>query len=63
VESPLGEWTRVECICSGSRIQIKVNDTQVNEAFDVYPSAGKILLELEGFEIFFRKVELHLLQK
>jgi len=58
VESPLGEWTRVECICAGKRIQIKVNDKLINEAFDVFPSAGKILLELEGFEIFFRKVEL-----
>ena len=45
------------------RIQIKVNGTQVNEAFDVYPSAGKILLEVEGFEVFFRKVEIQPLQK
>jgi hypothetical protein len=58
VESQLGEWTRIECICAGKRIQIKVNDKLVNEAYDVFPSAGKILLELEGFEIYFRKVEL-----
>ena len=25
VESPLGEWTRVECICDGNRIQVSVN--------------------------------------
>jgi hypothetical protein len=59
VESPLGEWTRVECICAGKRITIIVNGTTVNECYDVFPSAGKILLESEGFEILFRKLELH----
>jgi hypothetical protein len=58
LESPLGDWTRVECICIDKRIEIKVNGTQVNEAFDVFPAAGKILVELEGFEIYFRKVEI-----
>jgi hypothetical protein len=61
VESPLGEWTRVECICRGPRIQIFVNGTQVNECFDAYPAAGKILLQSEGFEIYFRRFELRLL--
>ena len=59
VESPLGEWTRVECICARKRITIVVNGTTVNECYDVLPSAGKILLESEGFEILFRKLELH----
>lgn len=62
VESPLGEWTRVECICRGRRITVIVNGTTVNECYDVFPSAGKILLESEGFEILFRKFELHPLQ-
>src|SRR5439155_14429749 len=38
LESPLGEWTKVECICAGKRIRIFVNGTQVNEAYDVFPS-------------------------
>jgi Domain of Unknown Function (DUF1080) len=58
VESALGEWTRVECICSGKRITVVVNGVTVNECYNVYPSAGKILLESEGFEIHFRKFEL-----
>ncbi|MBM3995287.1 MAG: DUF1080 domain-containing protein [Planctomycetes bacterium] len=58
VESPLGEWTKVECICKEKTIEIRVNGTTVNKAFDVYPSSGKILLQTEGFEIFFRNVEL-----
>lgn len=63
VESPRGEWTRVECICEGGRITIRVNGTIVNSAYDVFPTAGKILLQTEGFELFVRKFELHPLDK
>jgi hypothetical protein len=59
VESPLGEWTRVECICAGDRISISVNGRTVNECRNVFPAAGRILLQTEGFEIYFRKFELH----
>jgi hypothetical protein len=58
VASPLGEWTRVECLCRGDRITVKINGQEVNECFDVVPSAGKILLQNEGFEVMFRKFEL-----
>jgi hypothetical protein len=58
VESKTGEWTRVECIARGNRIRVKVNEVLVNEAYDVFPAAGHILLQCEGSEIFFRKVEL-----
>jgi hypothetical protein len=63
VESPLGEWTKVECLCKGRRITIRVNGTTVNECYDVFPSAGRILLQSEGFELFVRKFELHPLSK
>ena len=58
VASPLGEWTRVECICKGDRITIKINGEEVNEAFDVHPAAGKILLQTEGHDVWFRNVVL-----
>jgi hypothetical protein len=58
VASPRDEWTRVECLCAGNRITIKINGTTVNECFDVHPAAGKILLQNEGHEVFFRNVEL-----
>src|SRR5262245_19687144 len=63
VESPLGEWTKVECVCQGRRITVRVNGTTVNECYDVFPSAGKVLLQSEGFELFVRKFELHPLAK
>jgi hypothetical protein len=59
VASPLGEWTRVECICDGDRITIKINGITVNQCYDVYPSAGKILLQNEANEVYFRNVVLH----
>ncbi|MBU6398826.1 MAG: DUF1080 domain-containing protein [Verrucomicrobia bacterium] len=58
VESPPGQWTRVECLCDGDRIRVTVNGTVVNEAFHVFPRRGRILLQCEGSEIFFRRVEL-----
>ncbi len=59
VESPKGEWTRVECLCEGGRIAVDVNGTRVNSCYDTFPAAGKILLQSEGFELFIRKFELH----
>lgn len=58
VASPLGEWTRVECICRGDRVTIKINGETVNECFDVFPRSGKILLQNEGSEIYFRNFEI-----
>ena len=63
VESPKGEWTRVECTCEGDRISVRVNGVLVNECREVAPSAGKILLQCEGFELFVRRFELHPLKK
>ena len=63
VESPLGDWTRVECTCEGGRIAVAVNGVAVNACRDVVPAGGKILLQSEGFELFVRKFELHPLAK
>jgi len=35
----------------------------VSECFDTRPSAGKILLQNEGNEIYYRRLELHPLKK
>jgi hypothetical protein len=63
VESRLGEWTKVECVCAGPTISVLVNDTKVNYAYDVSPAAGKILVQVEGFELFVRKFEIRPLKK
>ncbi|MEQ8790147.1 MAG: DUF1080 domain-containing protein [Pirellulaceae bacterium] len=58
VASPLGEWTKVECLCRGDRITIKINGVTVNECFATRPAAGRILLQNESNEVYFRNVEL-----
>ena len=63
VESSLGEWTKVECICDGAKITVRVNGTTVNECYDTFPAAGKILLQSEGFELFVRTFEIQPLKK
>ncbi len=59
VESPLGAWTRMDVVASGDRVQVYVNGILVNEAFDLVPSSGKILLQTELAEIWFRRWELY----
>ncbi len=63
VESKLGEWTKVEVECAGSTITVFVNGVKVNRAYDVFPASGKVLLQVEGFELFVRRFELQPLKK
>lgn len=58
VESPAGEWTRLDVICDGDRIQTFVNGVLVNEATQVSPSYGRLQLQTELAEIFVRRWEL-----
>jgi hypothetical protein len=58
-ERPYGQWNVVECLCRQDRITVVLNGTVVNEVTDIDPRGGRILLQCEGSEIFFRRVELH----
>jgi hypothetical protein len=62
-DSPHGQWTRLDVICKGDHIQTFVNGTKMNEAFDVSPNEGRIQLQSELAEIFFRRWELWPLDK
>lgn len=57
-DSPPGEWTRLDVICDGGRIKVLVNGTKVNEAFDATPREGRLQLQSELAEIYFRRWEL-----
>jgi hypothetical protein len=63
VEKPLGEWNKVECVVKGDEITIYLNGVLVNHAINVKPNKGRIQIQSEGAEIFFRKVELRPLSK
>jgi hypothetical protein len=44
--------------CNDGHIETFVNGTKVNEAFDVSPSEGRIQLQSELAEVFYRRWEL-----
>ena len=59
VESPDGEWTRMDVVCDGGRVIVYVNGVKVNEGFDAVPAAGKLQLQTELAELFVRRWELY----
>ena len=63
VENPHGEWNTVELIADGDKVTYKVNGKVVNEGTGAKPSAGRILFQSEGAEVFFRNIELWPLKK
>ncbi len=58
VESPIGDWNRLELICEGSRVEVRLNGIVVNKALEVAPAEGFIGLQSEGAELFIRRLEL-----
>jgi len=58
IESPMGEWTRVEAVVCGGDFTYFVNGTLVNEAKDCSMTEGRILIQTEEAEIVFRKIDL-----
>ena len=58
IEKPPDSWNRLECRCLEDTIRVTLNGQVINSAHRVRPPEGKILLQCEGSEILFRKVEL-----
>src|SRR5262249_54378884 len=58
IDNPLGEWTRVECICKGDTITVYCNGKLVNKATDCSLSSGRICLQAEAADILYRNIEL-----
>jgi hypothetical protein len=57
-EKPSGEWNKVEIIANKGKITYIVNGTIVNEGSDPSVTKGKLLVQSEGAEIFYRKIEI-----
>jgi hypothetical protein len=58
VESQWGQWNRAEIVCDRDTITYTVNGKLVNRGTRSSLTKGRILLQSEGAEIYFRKVEL-----
>lgn len=63
VESPTGEWNRMEVVCDGDTITNIVNGYVVNVGTGSSLTKGKLLFQSEGAELFFRKIEIRPLEK
>jgi hypothetical protein len=57
-EKPTGEWNRVEVIANKGKITYIVNGVVVNEGEDPSVNEGKIIIQSEGAEIYYRKIEI-----
>lgn len=57
-EKPNGEWNTVEVIAKDGKCTHKVNGVIVNEGTDANVREGKIAIQSEGSEIFYRNIKL-----
>lgn len=62
VEHRGGEWNHLEAIVQNGSLQYFVNGRLVNEGFEGSLTEGKLLLQSEGAEVYFRRVDLLPLQ-
>jgi len=58
LEKPHGQWNVVELVNQNGHLWQYVNGTLANEGTDAFPSSGKILVQSEGSEVFFRNIKL-----
>ncbi|MGA2987520.1 MAG: DUF1080 domain-containing protein [Terriglobia bacterium] len=58
VEKPHGAWNLVELVAQGDHVKQYVNGRLVNEGSEAYPARGKILVQSEGAEVYFREIKL-----
>jgi 3-keto-disaccharide hydrolase len=58
VESPTGEWNRFEVVCTRDGITNILNGKTVNVGQRPSITQGKIILQSEGAELYFRRVDL-----
>jgi len=62
-EKPTGEWNTIEVVCERDKITNIVNGVVVNQGVHASETKGRIMLQSEGAEVFYRKVELRPLSR
>jgi len=60
-EKPTGEWNRIEVIAKDGKCTHIVNGVVVNEGTDASLRSGKIVIQSEGAEIYYRKIDIQAL--
>jgi predicted phosphodiesterase len=62
-EKPAGEWNTVKIIAKGNTLNVYLNGQFVNHAYNVKPQKGRIQIQSEGAEFFYRRIDLTPLPK
>lgn len=57
-EKPNGEWNKVEVIVNNGDITYFLNGQVINRAKNPNPKSGRIILQSEGAELYYRNVQL-----
>jgi hypothetical protein len=57
-ERPRGQWNVVEVVCDGDTVTNIINGVVVNRGSKASVTRGKILLQSEGAEVFYRNITL-----
>jgi len=57
-ELPHGEWNKVEVISKDGKLTHIVNGVVVNEGLSTDLTEGKIIIQSEGAEIYYRRIEI-----
>ncbi len=63
VEKPLGEWNRIEIINRNGNVKLTVNGRVMVDGKKADPKSGKILIQSNNAELFYRKLDLYPLGK
>jgi hypothetical protein len=58
IEKPRGEWNTLKIVAKGDTLDIFLNGQLVNKATNVKPQKGRIQIQSEGAEFFYRRVDL-----
>jgi hypothetical protein len=63
IEKPRGQWNTMEVLCEGDKVAITVNGHRTLTGTNASPRSGKIAVQSEGAEIFFRRLDLYPLKR
>lgn len=55
----VGDWNKLEILCEGNRLRVILNGHVTIDGYQVNPTRGKILVQSNGAEIFFRRIDLY----
>src|SRR5215831_3716060 len=59
IEAPTGEWNHMEIVCKDQDVGIAVNGHHTLPGTRAQPSSGRILIQTEGAEVFYRRLDFY----